>query len=731
MLVVAACEAREKCIFTLKWQKKYLEAEEMNSTKILFLYPPAGKQKEWELSLGLNYIEAYLKENGILAEQILPKGHITIDKLIELLVLKKPDILGFSCYDTNYYYVKLLAEGIKTIMPDVLIVVGGPTATFSWSTIMNDCLEIDICSIGEGEITTLEIIKEYYNGKKWGQIKGIVYRVGGQLVQTEPRPLVDNIDIFPSPYLSNISVELNERIVVLTSRGCIYNCTYCNCTIMCDKRVRFHSVERVMSELEYLSKKIGDKRKIVLIGDDAFTLNVERAKIICKEIIRRNIKLKLACETRADRVDSELFQLLKKAGFDKIDFGLESSTPRVLREIKKVFYPQTDTTFQSEKRFLDSIKEAVGTCKTIGLNPMVNIISGLPTETIEEAQDTIRYVKSLKIRNYSHNILRIYAGTELFNNFKKYGYKIRNSPFVLPYIVEHPIDITQISQLYNSINRHEIVYLKKQLKSLLEGERALSSSCIIFMGDGDKKDKLESIAKITNKMYINEDIFMFGNTSISTLIEYKVPSNRIIVINKKSYGFFVTNYNEQNISLQIYTLNDKRDPVPKGIDQVFWADIKSKDEIKLIVEGKKSNLFANPAVIVKNKCKFCSQKCLLVNDIRGVIDMDNNELQPCFTNSKIKLSDYKNVDIIAQKEYKDRGCENCIVKESCPKCIFPDPIDIKDYCYIMKNYNFKFNDYDVIAEYCNMFGLEEQVKSHLYSFRTLFNRPFSELTIER
>lgn len=536
MLVVAACEAREKCIFTLKWQKKYLEAEEMNSTKILFLYPPAGKQKEWELSLGLNYIEAYLKENGILAEQILPKGHITIDKLIELLVLKKPDILGFSCYDTNYYYVKLLAEGIKTIMPDVLIVVGGPTATFSWSTIMNDCLEIDICSIGEGEITTLEIIKEYYNGKKWGQIKGIVYRVGGQLVQTEPRPLVDNIDIFPSPYLSNISVELNERIVVLTSRGCIYNCTYCNCTIMCDKRVRFHSVERVMSELEYLSKKIGDKRKIVLIGDDAFTLNVERAKIICKEIIRRNIKLKLACETRADRVDSELFQLLKKAGFDKIDFGLESSTPRVLREIKKVFYPQTDTTFQSEKRFLDSIKEAVGTCKTIGLNPMVNIISGLPTETIEEAQDTIRYVKSLKIRN--------------------------------------------------------------------------------------------------------------------------------------------------------------------------------------------------PAVIVKNKCKFCSQKCLLVNDIRGVIDMDNNELQPCFTNSKIKLSDYKNVDIIAQKEYKDRGCENCIVKESCPKCIFPDPIDIKDYCYIMKNYNFKFNDYDVIAEYCNMFGLEEQVKSHLYSFRTLFNRPFSELTIE-
>src|ERR1019366_1767849 len=230
---------------------------------------------------------------------------------------------------------------------------------------------------------------------------GIAFRRGEEVVCTQLPPLAGAIqpgvqgtlDSSPSPYLSGILADGQEG--VLTGRGCTHHCQYCCFAALGRMRLRLHSIDRVVAELEYIAehqKRTGEHFP-VSIQDDAFTLLPPRAKALCQAIADRRLNLVLSCVTRADTVDEELIKLMREAGFGCIAFGLESAVPSVLRATGKVRPPDwPDHDFAPERHFVEEVRQSVVSAKKLGFNVGVSIILGLPTETAADGEATLDFI---------------------------------------------------------------------------------------------------------------------------------------------------------------------------------------------------------------------------------------------------------------------------------------------------------------------------------------------------
>ena len=373
---------------------------------MLFVFPPAPRNVLFTYHLGTGYIRSYLEQHHIETAQFITTKKMTVPGIVKRILEYDPDIVGFTCYDTNYACVRILARLLKNMNPHLTIVLGGPTATFSDTKIMEHTPEIDVCVRGEGEKTVFKLLQT----DDLESVCGITFRSGNDLVSTPDRPLISGgvkgaeLDVLPSPYLSGV-IPPDGRTGVLTARGCVHQCTYCNFATMFRNTIRYHSAERVIQELKLIHDHWDpSKKRNIEILDDTFSFDLKRAKTICQKIIDEGIKLPLFLGTRADRCDSELIELMKEAGVKEINFGLESVSYNVLKTIKKA--PQR------EKQFLSQVKTCVQWAKEAGLTTSVSTICGLPGEGIKEAEETLAFVRDLNVDKHLHSNLAIFAGTE-------------------------------------------------------------------------------------------------------------------------------------------------------------------------------------------------------------------------------------------------------------------------------------------------------------------------------
>jgi len=144
-----------------------------------------------------------------------------------------------------------------------------------------------------------------------------------------------------------MGTELNSCLQ--TSHGCIYKCVFCSGPAMFKNKVRYHSIERVINDLEIVYENLGDSTKTwrVDLWDDNFCLDRKRTLALCEAIIKEGLKLNFHAEVRADHVNRELLGLMFEAGIREINFSLESGVPRILRILKKVNGKTPD--FREEK----------------------------------------------------------------------------------------------------------------------------------------------------------------------------------------------------------------------------------------------------------------------------------------------------------------------------------------------------------------------------------------------
>ncbi len=373
--------------------------------KILLIYPywleeRVNTEDVAVPPIGMYSVGAVLKENHYDVE-ILNWCRIneTPEKINEILLEKQPDVIGFSILQANRWGGIEIAKIAKQINPKVKIVFGGVSATFLWKHFLTHFPEIDYVVIGEGEYTFLHLIrgiekKEY---EHIGNIRGIAFKKDGKVVRTKPAEYIQDLDQLPVP------AKYFEYQHMSLTRGCPGKCTFCGSPKFWGHKVRFHSVDYFVEELELLYKK-----GIIFFyfSDDTFSVNKKRVIEICKKILKKNLRISWNAISRVNYMSEEVLSWMRKAGCIQISYGIESGSEKIRAYLNKKI-----TTVEIEKTFDITLK--------YGILSRAYFIYGSPGEskkTIQESIDLIKRIKPLVI--YS-SVLSLFPGTALYSEYKK------------------------------------------------------------------------------------------------------------------------------------------------------------------------------------------------------------------------------------------------------------------------------------------------------------------------
>jgi len=374
-------------------------------SKMAFVFQP----------IGLTYIAAYLREKSI--EVKIYDAQVDHRNIKDVVKEFNPHIIGITCVTALVYSAIEVAKLIKEHFSDKIIVVGGIHPTIRPQDFAEE-KSIDYIALGEGEITMYEFVKEVESGGNPERISGIMRFSKGKASSGPPRLMEKNIDIFPMPALDLLEMNkykvspdnrTDDRVgVMLTSRGCPFDCIFCSNRLLTKKTYRAHSIERVCTEIANLIDKYQVSQ--VFIQDDNFAVDKKRSKEICREFIRRGINKKISwwAEARVDCVDEELLILMAEANCKIISYGLESGNQRLLDLIQKNIT-------------LAQVKTVINLTKRSGIQIRASFILGLPTETRKESLETIRFAKKLKIDQVRFAIATPFPGTKLWDIAQEEG----------------------------------------------------------------------------------------------------------------------------------------------------------------------------------------------------------------------------------------------------------------------------------------------------------------------
>jgi len=329
-----------------------------------------------------------------------------------------PEVVALSFLSTTTYPgVKSMARVVKSVMPDVPIVVGGVFATMNQERILKDCPHIDCVGVGEGE----ELLPDYLDHiNDPAKVAGLIWRNSKKIVKNMARPIIRDLNQFPYPDRTTLPIDYIESLpldvpavlslekfcTVQTSRGCPYTCIYCDIPALTDGKWRFRSPEHVLGEMQQLSDQ---GYRSIYLTDDHFLLKRDRINDICQGIINRKLQFKWGCEGRVDSVAVDQLPIMGKANCNFLAFGVEAGTQKILDRLDK-------------RQTLTQIAHAVSEAKKHGIERAHGFfLVGSPGETVEDILESFRFCARLKLDTFGFNRLCVYRGTPLWKEYLERG----------------------------------------------------------------------------------------------------------------------------------------------------------------------------------------------------------------------------------------------------------------------------------------------------------------------
>ena len=317
----------------------------------------------------------------------------------------------------------------KEIVPSICTIVkGAPFLTYNTNTIYENPF-IDYVIIGEAELT----LKDILDGVPDNEILGICYRENFQPVKNDKRPFIDNLDILPFPARHLVDNSIYKRpdngkvqAVVKVARGCPFHCFFCLATPVSGAKVRTRSPENIVAELKECVEKYNIKN--FLFWSDIFNFNREWTLELCQKIIESGLKITWSSNTRADTMDEEMARMMYKSGCRLVSIGVESGSQKMLDNIGK-------------KITLDDIRNTVKILKKNKIKIYNYFVIGLPWETEETVEETIKFAIEL-----DSNFISFYTATPLPGT-KYFAYAMLNK------LVEGNLDFR--SAYYEPVVRSE------------------------------------------------------------------------------------------------------------------------------------------------------------------------------------------------------------------------------------------------------------------------------------
>jgi radical SAM superfamily enzyme YgiQ (UPF0313 family) len=313
---------------------------------------------------------------------------------MQMLKNLKPDIVGFTAFTNEVIQAARFARLVKEWRPQIHTIIGGIHVSSIPEVTLREFPQFDYGVIGEGEETLLELVRGLEQGRGPHTINGVCGLLPDKDYVAAPTRRKIEADSLPTPAWDMFKPA--KQYILHTQRGCPFKCPFC--VNPHGRNVRSSSAEKVLDEIEELVNKYGDLK--LLFGDEIFSLKRKRTEDICRGIIDRGLKYKIAwwCVTHVRYIDLELAKLMKSAGCYLIGLGIESGDEERLKVINK------GTT-------IDLIQGAVAAIKQAHLDFEAYFILGQPNETYKSAMDTINFAVKTNPTKPVFGIMIPYPGT--------------------------------------------------------------------------------------------------------------------------------------------------------------------------------------------------------------------------------------------------------------------------------------------------------------------------------
>ena len=318
-------------------------------------------------------------------------------------LLHNPDLVGLQAMTFTLPDAYLVAKAIKCINPEVKVLIGGPHPTiYPKETAGLDA--VDFALAGEGETAFPAFLDVFFDPHARAAVPGIACKLNGEISYTPTLGLLHNLDSVHYPArkssqykrYSSVLAKRNPITVMITSRGCPFQCVFCN---RMGRKYRYHSTQYVLGEIEEILL-LGVQE--VFIHDDLFTLKRDRVEAICKGIIKRGYNIVWEARTRVDCVDEKLLALMRKAGCVRLSFGVESGSEKVLKSMGKGIN-------------LDRVEKVFTWCHKEGIITLADIMLGNLDEETEDIKKSLALVKRINPDFVQYSICSPYPGTPLYH----------------------------------------------------------------------------------------------------------------------------------------------------------------------------------------------------------------------------------------------------------------------------------------------------------------------------
>mgnify|MGYP002433276542 CR=1 FL=1 len=445
--------------------------DQQKKKKILLIYPPSPvmnredrcQQPTKELLVipplppsDLMYLAAVSEKAGLEAKIAdYSQGGDLEQDLREF----KPDYLLINVATPTFKSDLSALTVAKEICPDVVTIAKGAAFLTVAFEVMYYQKDLDVILFGEPE----ETLRELLEGKPYDKILGIYYRDDLRVKYTGARPFIENLDDLPFPARHLVDNNTYRRpdnnkvqAVIKVSRGCPFHCFFCLATPVSGAKVRRRSAENIIAEIKECVDKYGITN--FLFWSDIFNFNREWTLNLCNKIIESGLKITWSSNTRADTMDDEMAAIMYKSGCRLVSIGVESGSQKMLDNIGK-------------KITLDDIRNTVKILKKNKIKIYNYFVIGLPWETEETVEETIKFAIEL-----DSNFISFYTATPLPGT-KFFAYAMLNrlaegnmdfkSAYYAPVVKSHELSKERIFELHKLAVRRFYLRPKFILKTLL------------------------------------------------------------------------------------------------------------------------------------------------------------------------------------------------------------------------------------------------------------------------
>lgn len=423
---------------------------------ILMIEVPT-KERDGSVPFGLLYAASSAYRHGHNVKIVdLVKENLSNDDLLALIRKFSPGVIGMGGITSSYKRCKELIACIKQNFNDIPIVVGGVITSVADLLLMR--CGADYIVHGEAEITFPNLLSALEKDEDVNHVKGISFCVDGVMHTTALQKQISNLDNIPMPefgllhmgyYLETLDEWINhylpnqekgdERILkilsrkgclfpIITARGCTHKCIFC---YRHHHGLRQHGVEYVINLIKHLHNEY--RVDVFQINDELTTGNRSWVRDFCAAIKRENLQIAIIIlSARVDTVDEEILLMLKDIDCVMINYGYESGSNTILKEIKKGV-----TRDQALKAGLLT--------KKAGIMNIAEMIIGFPSETRQTVEETIDFLKQLDTWSISINTPIPFPGTALWDYAIEHNLIEDKEEYVLGYERGRFINFTQLS----------------------------------------------------------------------------------------------------------------------------------------------------------------------------------------------------------------------------------------------------------------------------------------------